>query len=211
MRSTTIKLSGLLCLLALAMAALGASNAFALPETSGKSTFSFTSAEGELTSASGLAIKCKSDKGSGETTSSTELSTTVSFEGCKVGGVAANSLGDKGGVILLANLPGKLCYINASTHHVGVLFKLTEPIHIEVKSLGVLIVITGSVVGLISPVNTSTKEYTLTFAKPNEKCEGASGTEDELFVELEHNGEKELGTEVSTEKISMTSAIEIIA
>lgn len=210
------KLAGILCVLALALAAFAtAGSASASPTMlvlEGKSGFSFTSGAGELADPStGLAIKCKTDKGSGSITSATELSTSVTFEKCNIGGLAAQSLGGKSGKITLAELKGHLCWINEATLDAGVLLTLpAEGVHIEVPALGQLLVVTGSVVGLIVHLNEPGTSGTLNFEE-GLKCEGAVAPEDELMIELEHSGSKLAGIEVSQESITYAGSVELMS
>ncbi len=213
-----LKLAGLLCVFLLAITGIAAASAsaeeqpeFLLHVTN--NLFTTEGGEGELVDlTSGLAIKCKKNKGSGSVVGPKTVIATVSFEKCNVGGLAAQSLGDKGGVILLAKLAGKLCTISTSPLHVGILLTLpAEGVHIEVPSLGQLLVVTGGVVGLLSPINVDqTGPFTLTFVDPNEKCEGATGEEDVLLVELEHNGKPLVGAEVAKETVNFTETIEVM-
>jgi hypothetical protein len=211
-----LHLVGMLCLLALSTAAFAASSASAaLPEALGNvagNTFTFTSGAGELVDlTTGLAIKCKKDSGSGTVTNSKELTSTVDFDECTIGGLAAVSLGDKSGLILVS-LTGKLCYTEPTKKEVGILFTLPAGgLHLEVPSLGELLQITGSVVGKMTPVNSSTTAYTLSLADPNIKCSGATGKEDVLEIEKEHNGKPLVGSEVSTETITFAKTIEVMA
>ncbi len=210
------KLAGILSLLALAVVAFSAAgSAYASnPEAlllESKGGFSFTSGAGELVdSTSGLAIKCKSDKGTGEITGAKSLTASVTFEKCNVGGLAAQSLGGKSGQITLSKLAGGLCYINAEKHQVGALLTLpSEGVHIEVPSLGELLIVTGSTTGLLSPDNEATKSGKLSFG--GHKCEGATGNEDVLLLELEHSGTTLAGEEISEESITYAGSVELMA
>ncbi len=213
-----LKLAGILCVLVMAITGLAAASSASAAEpeflgTAAGNTFTVESGEGELVDlSSGLAIKCKKDKGSGEVTGPKTLTATVDFEKCNVGGLAAQSLGDKGGIILLSKLPGELCFISLSPLKVGVLFVLpAEGVHIEVPALGQLLVVKGSVVGLAEPLNVAQLgPFTLTFVDPNVKCEKAAGSEDVLLVELEHDGKPLVAAEISKETVNFTKIIEIM-
>ncbi len=214
-----LMLVGGFCALAIT-ALVGASSASAaLPEfldIVAGNVFIVLSAETELIDLStGLAIKCKKDKGNGEIKDAKLLKASIDFEKCSVGGLAAQSLGDKGGTILLVNLDGHLCYINKADEDVGILFTLPAGgVHIEVPSLGELLAVKGSVVGLIQPINVLLEPpnpFTLEFEDPNDKCETATGNEDVLLLELEHNGTPLATALVGEEQIKFAADFEIMA
>jgi hypothetical protein len=206
----SIKIAGMLVALALVISAVASASAFANPEFLGTfpTTFTGTSGEGELKDpASGLTIKCKKDKVSGSVTSGTASEATVDFESCKIAGLAAQSLGDKGGVILVP-VTGVMCYINKSTKEAGTLFTLPSGgIHIEVPSLGELLVITGNTVGKATPINTSSTSGTIEVTG-SKSCEGQKNG---LTVEKDHNGEPLAGEEITTESLTFSKALTLDA
>ncbi len=187
----------------------------ALPEALGNvagNTFAATSSEGEfIDPASGLAIKCKKAKATGELTGPKTGTGTTAFEKCSIGGLSALSLGDKGGTVLIAGT-GTLCYIDKATKLVGILIALPAGgVHIEIPALGQLLVITGSIVGEVKPINTSTTTGTYTDRRPNPRCEGTVEPEDELFIELEHDAtplRAELSREVA---VTFAKEVEVMA
>jgi len=213
----SIKIAGMLFVLVLVVSAVASASAVAAPEFLGTlpTSITGTSGEGELTDpASGLVIKCKKDKVSGKVLTATTVEATVDFETCKIGGFAAQSLGDKSGIILVP-VTGKLCYINKANKEVGTLFVLPEGgIHIEVPSLGELLVITGSVVGLSEPVNTASTEGKVKVAGSKTceltKAEKEAGA-DVLTVEKEHNGSPLSGEEITTETLTFGNTLTLDA
>jgi hypothetical protein len=175
-------------------------------------TFTGTSATGTLETSKKGTIECATDKVKGTLLSKTEALITVDFETCKVFGlVGAHSLGDKEGVILVG-FKAKLCYINKSTKDVGLLGSILA-LHLEVPSAAVLLVVLGSVIGLVTPVNTKTKEFEIKYEQKEgtqliKKCEG--GPENLLFTS-ENEGAFELSGEGTTEKSTFTNAQELLA
>ncbi len=175
-------------------------------------TFNFTSAETELKREGETVIKCKKDKGTGEVKSAKELTASIDLERCNIASFAIQSLGDKNGVILLSKLPGELCYIDAATKEVGVLLALPAAgLHVESPSLGALLVIEGSLVGSLTPVDTLTSSYTLTFSNPDDTCAGSVAPEDEVLIEVEHNGETLPATVTGAESLTFKEEVEVLA
>jgi hypothetical protein len=200
-----------LALFAVAATAASAANPEFLDNVTGN-TFTAKSGKGELKGAA--PIICQKDLitlENGKVTGAKTISTVVDFEECTVAGLAAQSLSDTEGKILVT-ATGELCYINAKEKHVGVLLKIT-PVHIEIPSIGQLVEVTGTVLGLLKPVNTlsSVTQPTLTINATTlkEKCEGQAL--DELKSETGHNGKPEAATETTTEEMTFDKDIEVMA
>jgi len=157
---------GLAFVALVALSALVASAASAaLPEFSPATAnkFSGSGGAGELTTlGGGISIKCSANTSNGEITGAKTANVDVHFTGCTALGFTSNSLGDASGVILTGSLPAELCYINAATKEVGV-FISNANTHIEVPSLGVLIIVSGSIIGKVTPVNVKTTKFTFKF------------------------------------------------
>jgi hypothetical protein len=175
-------------------------------------TFTAKSGKGELKAAA--PIVCQSDKitlENGKVTGAKTILVVIDFEKCAVAGFAPQSLSDTEGKILVA-ATGELCYINKAEKHVGVLFTIT-PVHIEVPSLGELLIISGTMLGLLKPPNmlSAVTQPTLTInaTTAKEKCEG--GVLDELTLEKNHNGKPEAATETTTEELIFDKDIEVMA
>jgi len=203
------KTAGSIFILALLISAVASASALANPEFLGSIPTAITGTSGAtaLESESGLAVECPKDKVTGTVNSASTLETRVDLESCKVAGFTAQSLGDKSGVVLVP-LTGKLCYRNSFAHEVGVVLTLPSGgVHIEVPSLGELLVITGSILGALTPVNVSSSSGTLeVFATLF--CEGVSSG---LSIETAHNGSP-LGAKArTTESLTYTHALTLDA
>jgi hypothetical protein len=214
-----IKLVGLAILAVLALSAFASATASAEdPEFSPGAEgtpFEGTSGKGTLT-ASGGTITCEKDTTKGELTTEHKLANaTVDFSECSAFSIfGAKSLEDKEGVILVkVNL--HLCYINKAKKEVGVLTEVTSKdakegkevgIHVEVA--GKLIEIKGDQVGQITPVNTATKEFNLTYKNPPVQCEGKT---EHLLAQENEKGEYKEAFEATTEKVKFTTAQTLIA
>jgi len=214
----SLKTVGLLCMLAMALAAAFAGTASAavefLKNITGN-TFTATSGKGRLEdTATKLAIKCEKDTASGTVLSGTTIETTVDFEQCDVAGLAAKSLGDandttapKLGLILLT-LKGELCEIKAK--EAGIFFTLPAGgVHIEIPALTELQVVTGSVIGVVTPVNTPSKTGTITITKANiTKCGGKAAG---LTLEQNANKKPLAAEEETTEAVTFAKETEVMA
>jgi len=168
------KLLGVAILAVVALSAIASASASAaelpefLPGNAGEK-FTGTSGAGTLEVNALEKITCSSDTVTGENVGTTkkEASATVTFKGCSAFGIAgAKSLGEAEGTIV-AHVKLKLCYINISTKEPGVLTKVEKPVHIEVA--GKLLVVEGDQVAKISPSNTKTKEFKLTYEESGGK------------------------------------------
>jgi hypothetical protein len=177
-----------------------------LPGNAGEK-FTGTSGSGTLEVPGEGTIVCKEDSVAGENTGTTkkEATATVTFKGCTAFGfIGAKSLGDAEGTILVkATL--KLCYINKANKEVGVLTKISTPVHIEV--FGKLIVVEGDQVGKITPVNTKTTKYSIKYeqsaGKP--KPEGCEGEKESYKASVNEGTAKESG-EATTEETTYSAA-----
>jgi hypothetical protein len=178
-----LKLFGVAIIAVVALSAIASATASAalpefLPGNAGEK-FSGTSGSGTLEINALEKITCTSDSVTGENVGTTkkEATATVTFKGCSAFGIAgAKSLGAAEGTIV-TKVKLTLCYINAAKKEVGVLTEVPtkEPVHIEVA--GKLLVVTGDQVGKITPVNTKTTKFTITYAQSGGKaspagCEG---------------------------------------
>jgi hypothetical protein len=165
-----------------AIAATTASAAIEFLPGAAKTAFTGTSAEAVLQVKGGAAIKCTKSEvatGNGELLSSKTLLFIVDFTGCKTLGLPINSLGDKAEVILV-HVEGETCTVSTSPLVGAVLLK-PLPLHLEVPSVGTLLLVEGKFVGGLEPPNKSTKEYKLAIAQKEGKqgiegCLNAAGT-----------------------------------
>jgi hypothetical protein len=170
--------------IALALTAVVSATAFAanpefLPGTAGAK---FTGKSGKATLAikGGSTITCKEsvvEKGNGELLGPKTGLAIIDFKGCTAFGLPANTLGDAKEIILV-HVETELCTISLVPLVVGIIFT-PLPVHIEIPSVGLLVSVTGSFVGSLTPLNTLTTTYTLTIAQSGgvqaiEKCEGGA-------------------------------------
>jgi hypothetical protein len=217
-----LKKMGVVITALLALAALGATMAAsasaALPEfePGGKAGEKFTSTSGAGTLEEGgqPAITCTADTDTGEFigTSKKEILSTIDFTTCSVFGiVGAHSLGDKEGTILV-HVTGVLCYLNKTKKEVGVTLALPSAgIHIEVA--GKLLLVTGTAIGLVKPVNTRSKtgEIILKQSKGVQeftKCEGGS---EETLKTAENEGTAAQSGEQTTDTETFEKEVEVLA
>jgi hypothetical protein len=121
----------------------------------GSRTFTGASKKAKLQVKNGATIECTKSKASGSLTSNTTASFTLDCEGVKSLGLSANSLGDASGIVLL-NVTAETCFINLSpTLEAGLIITLS-PVHIEVPAASQLVVLEGSYVAKLEPINTPT-------------------------------------------------------
>ncbi len=213
MRSTmlTTALAGAVCL-ALAIAA---PDALATNPTvlwvEHQVTFTIVGGTNEfIDPTSGAAFKCKGEKGSGNLISEKALRAIVTFEKCAVGGLSYQTLGGETGQITFAKMLGQICYINAEKLQVGVVFSLpAEGVHVEQPALGELFLFSGSFVGLLDPVNTASA--VLAVSTSGHRCEGASESEENLLLELEHSGSPLVENLVSEQTLTFPGSVEVMA
>lgn len=85
------------------------------------------------------------------------------------------------------------------------------PVHIEVPSIGELVEIKGSQLGVIEQVNSLSTANTITIneATSKEKCEG--GAADKLESEKEHNKKPETAIDTKTLEVAFDKDIEVMA
>ena len=129
----------------------------------GKATLHTPAVSGEIT--------CGSFKDSGKLSGpKTEDKIVSIFSKCTSLGKNCNSPGEKKGTIETKDLAGELGYISASKHEVGVDLKPESGERLaEFECEGLSIVVTGSVIGQVTPVNTFSKEATVAFEVNSEK------------------------------------------
>jgi len=194
-----------------ALTAVAASMASAAPEFSKeKVKFTSFSGPGTLAVVGGGKIECKKDKDSGEITSKTKITDTIDFEECKAEGiVGAHSLGDPEGTILTTTT-GTLCLIKAG--EVGVLLEPTGQVHIEIPKVATLLLIKGTVTGVITPISKESLRFELALkvAEKKQVPEECESKKDELLTST-NGGAFEKSTEQTTGVIGLlTSEVVII-
>jgi hypothetical protein len=156
---TRARTLGLCCIAVFALSAgVTASASATLPEFVGPSPIPFTSKSGitTLETVKKATITCKSDKGSGEVTGPKSGTIKITFAGCEFVtiGVVCNSTGVPPGEIVTARLVMTLGYINGPKKEVGVdLSTATGGPLMEFSCGGLRVIVDGSVIGKITPVN----------------------------------------------------------
>jgi hypothetical protein len=131
-------------------------------------------------------VECEKASATGEITGAKTTTTNIHWEGCSIFGIVeAHTLGDPANN-LLVTVTGTLCYINKSTKDVGIILTPTAPVHLESGST--LAILTGSMIGLITPVNRLALEFRILLRAVEErqeflKCEGGT----ELHLTLAKN------------------------
>jgi hypothetical protein len=119
-------------------------------------------------------VVCAESKAAAEFRTFTSVQNVqVKFTGCTATGpfgikLSCNSAGAASGEIVTAVLKGKLVYLKATGSEAGIDLE-TETAgasFVEIKCGGIQsLKVTGSVIGKLTPVNSLTKTYTLTFAQ----------------------------------------------
>src|ERR1700691_33037 len=169
------KIIGLCLVAAFAFSAVVASaSVAALPEWHGPFPKPFTSLSGpgtlETAGAMKNKIKCASDGNVGEITAAKAGVVLVTFLGCKQGINPCRNEGTEN--IMTEKLKMTLGYINETTKLVGVALEpeagKKEPLakfHCDIDGVEAIVEVKGSVIGDITPVNTLTDLYTLSFVQ----------------------------------------------
>jgi hypothetical protein len=204
-------------LVVMALSAVAAATASAAqPEflsSGGSRAFTGASKKAKLQVKAGATIECTKSTASGSLTSNTTASFTVDFEGCKSLGLAANSLGDNPGIILV-NVTAETCFINLSPTLEAGLIVTPSPVHIEVPSASQLVVVEGAFVAKIEPINVASHTGTLVIAQKGgvqsiDGCRNAANELDKkslVTVENEEGEAKQSGEEAVEGGLTFTEA-----
>jgi hypothetical protein len=144
-------------MLAVSAGVAGSASA-ALPEFVGPFPTPFTSKSGKTTleTVKKATITCTADKGSGEVTGPKTGTIKITFSGCEFVtiGVPCNTVGVPPGEIVTAPLIMALGYINGPKKEVGTdLSTATGGPLMEFSCGGLRVLVDGSVIGKITPVN----------------------------------------------------------
>jgi hypothetical protein len=174
-----------------------------LPGSAGE-TFTTSTAKPLLEGLAGSRISCSKAKGTGELLKegtiedkdATLALTTITIEGCKAEGLLPiNSLGDAKELVLLH---GEIHACMIKPGDFGLLLK-PLPVHLEVPSVGLLIVIEGAVIGLAEA--TADKKVFQLHTKQTKgdqeisKCEG--GTAQSLTIKDDAAAVEDVGVAVA--------------
>jgi hypothetical protein len=208
-----LKLMGALMAI-LAITAVVTAAASAAPEfLPGSGTFTGKSGVSSLQVKAGATITCKTSTSTGELTSTTLGTVTITFESCTVAGLTVLGLGAAKGTIVVT-LDVDSCQIKSKD--AGVVFTIlpTTGLHIEVPTGKHLLLVKGSLIGLIGPINTSTAgPYSLLVAQKEgvqaiEKCEG--GSAQTLLSSLDGGTFAQAGEEASEGTLTFAAAHELM-
>jgi hypothetical protein len=102
-------------------------------------------------------------------TPTTQKGVVLMFSVCEAGGKRCTTPGQKTGNVATNALEGTLGYVNAAEHRVGIDFKGESGPDLATWSCeGLEYEVSGSLIGEITPVNTLTTAYTVTFALQSE-------------------------------------------
>ncbi len=148
------------CAAAVGAIALWATPALgALPAFNPAAPIPFTSSSGASTleTVSKVKVKCKADTNKGEITGPNSVSVVVSFTGCEAkGGIMCNSPNGVAGEIVTTTLSGTLGYlVNPEIKEVGLDLSSPAGAVLAEFTCGAALraIVTGSVIGQITPVN----------------------------------------------------------
>jgi hypothetical protein len=181
------------------------------PGTTG-ATFTGSSGKVTLQVKGGAAITCEKSALKGSLTSEQTLGVgTVTVTICTLTGLAVLGLGDTAQTV---TLHGAFHDCLISSGDAGLLIKLSEPVHVEVPSTGLLMVFTGSLLVLALPNKSKkTGPFPLNAAQTAgvqaiEKCEG--GTAQKLEASTDGSANVQTGAEMKEASITWAAAEEIV-
>ena len=152
------KIIGLSLLALLALGAFAASTASAvegvLPLT--KNGFTLLSKKAKLQTVVGSEIVCAELKGSGKFETDSHGTATLDFLGCEIAGFPTFSLGDAvpkvvSEALILVPVLFLICLTNSATLTFGIFVELKESVHLDALAVGILLVLSGAIIGEVSP------------------------------------------------------------
>jgi hypothetical protein len=156
----------------------------------------------------GSKVECKSVSDVSEITGTKTDTTTVTFDECTAFGETCQNKGGTAGIIKTVLLASKLRYINGKKAVGLVLKPKTGELFVEFECSGIVIKVRGSVIGVITPINTFVAPpgpFTLTFTQaagvqvPTEYEEGTKKVKDVLETSI-NGGAYEQSGESSTDE-----------
>jgi len=127
----------------------------------------FTSAEATtvIETTTKIKITCQAATDHGELTGPKTDTEQITLTGCESSGIKCSSVGQAEGTIVTATLKSVLGYINKAKKEVGVdLEGISSPVFAEFNCGPVSVVISGSVIAKVTPVNKMTTTYSELFA-----------------------------------------------
>lgn len=163
-------------------------------------------------------VECTADKNEGEITGPRSDTVTIKFTGCKLTKPitgACHSTSPLGGTgeIITKKLTSKLVWLKAATTTVGLDLEGegTEKVLAEFECAGIKVKVTGSVLGVVTPLNKMAKVFLLEL-----KCEAGKPTKQAwtmyeeppgTFIKdnLSANGKEACEEEVTNDEITITN------
>jgi hypothetical protein len=160
MNRSTLPMVGVMALMALfVVAALVATPAFGAPEFLSEfpnKLVNFKQAgKGSLKDLNSETTECQAASILGQIVSKSLAEVDAHFSGCTALGFPANSLGDGAGIILTGTMRVEICTVHELA--VGFFFIFASPLHVEIPSLGALLTVLGTFIGIITPDGVNTK------------------------------------------------------
>jgi hypothetical protein len=178
-------------------------------------SFSGISASGALATTHGLEIKCTEDTVTGGLMKNDKEGTIggIAFKGCKaLGAFSAQTGGDPTGTILIGLPSFTVGIINKSSLTMGMAIHLSGPLFIEIPAAKSTIVVTGSVIGALTPVAKKSNSFTLAFKgeKGKQAITKFEGGAEETLTAIQSGGKAEAASESTTEELLMNEVVEIM-
>jgi hypothetical protein len=218
-----IRLIGLALIAAVALGALVATAAMAeKPEFSPSEKNAFTSLGGKtkFEQKGGIApVGAEKSTGSGEMNNAKEGKFTEVYENdtAPLSGKCTGLSDTKVGSITASGTT-KLGYLDTAKTKVGVVYKLTIPVHYECEKTVTLVTVEGAMIGEITPLNKSTKEFKVAWTETKgvntfTKILNATNTAFEEFIlksEMNGGATTQSGQE-ATATITTSKAASIVA
>jgi len=155
-----IRIVGLCLVAVFAMSAVVAASASAaLPEFSGPFPKPFKSKSGAvlIETASRVKARCKAGTNVGEVTGPKTDVVTLRLTGCEADGFKCSTKGATEGEIVSSPLSSTLGYINKAKKEVGIALESATGAAAEFTCGPASVVVTGSVIGKITPINKKVK------------------------------------------------------
>lgn len=117
----------------------------------------------------GTKVTCASDTDQGEYTGTATDTETITFNGCETSKLPCESAGQPAGRIVTTTLTSTLGVISQAKKQVGLDLEGEKGVFAAFECAGLPIVITGSVIGPITPINKMTVTSTVKFAQAKGK------------------------------------------
>lgn len=221
LRLVAIALFAIGALTALMATAANAAEVSALITYSGTGAFTISSGPGELETSSKVKIVCKADNGTGQfggkggtTRSTTIAELTVTFTGCETSALKCTTPGLTAGNIQTVPLVATFGRIKAGEAGLLLRPKTGTAFLGSVVCGGVVpLSVTGSVIGVITPVDEQTSEFKLTFTQSSAGLQTVKKFENSAVINnliaTTTGGPEEAGL-VSTETIKLKEGSGII-